>query len=64
MAKALSLLFFIFLNINIVFSSSKVMNSEELDKLALNNFRNYLRIPSVHPDINYSELNYFKQILH
>lgn len=28
-------------------------NQEAFDELAINNFREYLRIPSVHPNINY-----------
>jgi hypothetical protein len=27
----------------------------ELDKMAVRNFREYLRIPSVHPDVNYGK---------
>lgn len=31
------------------------MSQAELDETAVENFREYLRIPSVHPDINYGE---------
>lgn len=30
--------------------------SNDLDNLAVENFREYLRIPSVHPDVNYGML--------
>lgn len=31
------------------------MSQAELDETAVENFREYLRIPSVHPDVNYGE---------
>lgn len=31
------------------------MSQAELDETAVENFREYLRIPSVHPDINYGK---------
>lgn len=34
----------------------------QLDKTAVENFREYLRIPSVQPDINYSKFFYFYAI--
>lgn len=36
------------------------MNVEHLNNLAVENFREYLRIPSVQPDPDYSELTIFK----
>lgn len=30
-------------------------SKQALDALAVNNFREYLQIPSVHPNINYGE---------
>lgn len=29
---------------------------QELNDIAIKNFREYLQIPSVHPDVNYGEL--------
>lgn len=34
---------------------TKSQTMAELEEIALNNFRAYLRIPSVHPDVNYDE---------
>jgi hypothetical protein len=31
------------------------LTQRELDKMAVRNFREYLRIPSVHPDVNYGK---------
>ena len=56
--------FFFFLNISIILTSSKLMTSEELDELAVYNFREYLRIPSVQPNVNYSELKIFFNIFY
>ena len=55
------LLFLLFLSKYIAFSSSKskLITSKELDELAVDNFREYLRIPSVHPDVDYSKLLFF-----
>lgn len=36
------------------------MNVEHLNNLAVENFREYLRIPSVQPDPDYSELTIFE----
>ena len=37
-------------------------NLVKLDEIAPNNFREYFRIPSVHPNVNYGE--YFSKIIY
>lgn len=38
-------------------SSLSADEKQALDTLAVNNFCEYLRIPSVHPDVNYGKFN-------
>jgi hypothetical protein len=36
-------------------NSAMNLSDSELDKLAVRNFKEYVRIPSVHPDVNYGK---------
>lgn len=40
------------------------MTPSKLDDIAIENFQNYLRIPSVHPNINYSKCPNIFNIYH
>ena len=60
MARALFYfsIFFI-VNVHFVLLFPREKNTEELDNLAVENLRDYLKIESVHPNVNYSKLKLF-----
>ncbi|XP_051172077.1 aminoacylase-1A-like [Leptopilina boulardi] len=54
-------LFILVVIINTFINNQGEITQSELDKIAIENFRNYLRIPSVQPNINYEKcLNFIK----